>query len=116
VVVPGFFGRLFGGTPAKPKSPTSIREAIKLVSVIVTRSVLDMERTGDCLDNDRNQAIVLAKYERGKPDGILFSVTLYDSRIARTKRSRGRMPRKTHLPSRHAVGHRESDRAIGSIS
>lgn len=48
-IQPGFFGRLLGRKPAKPKSPTTIREAIKIAdaNAIGTRSVLDMERIAD---------------------------------------------------------------------
>jgi hypothetical protein len=45
----GFFGRLFGRSPSKPRPPRSIREAIRLAdaSAIGTRSILDMERIFD---------------------------------------------------------------------
>jgi len=45
-VQPGFFGRLLGNPPSKPKRPTSIREAIKIAdtNAVGTRSILDMER------------------------------------------------------------------------
>jgi hypothetical protein len=48
-VQPGFIGRLFGRKPSKPKSPATIREAIKIAdsSAIGTRSILDMERISD---------------------------------------------------------------------
>ena len=48
-VGPGFFGRIIGRSPSKPRSPRSIREAIKIAddSAIGTRSILDMERISD---------------------------------------------------------------------
>lgn len=51
-IPPGFFGRLFGRQPSRPKPPTTISEAIKLgeVDACGTRSVLDMERIGDSPD------------------------------------------------------------------
>ena len=51
-IPPGFFGRLLGRAPSKPKPPATIREAIKLgeVNACGTRSILDMERIGDSSD------------------------------------------------------------------
>jgi hypothetical protein len=48
-VQPGFFGRIVGRPPSKPKRPTSIREAIKIADTNATgtRSILDMERISD---------------------------------------------------------------------
>ncbi len=46
----GFFGRLLGRPPSKPKQPASIREAIKTSAATGTRSVLDMERISDTPD------------------------------------------------------------------
>src|SRR6185437_14506913 len=48
-IAPGFFGRLIGRKPSKPKPPKSIREAIKLANTDATgtRSILDMERISD---------------------------------------------------------------------
>jgi hypothetical protein len=49
-VSPGFFGRLFGRGPSKPKRPDSIREALKISDATGTRSILDMERVSDTPD------------------------------------------------------------------
>ncbi|SPE59917.1 conserved hypothetical protein [Verrucomicrobia bacterium] len=46
-VGPGFFGRMLGRGPSKPKPPATIREAIKLSEATGTRSILDMERISD---------------------------------------------------------------------
>jgi hypothetical protein len=48
-VRPGFFGRLLGQSPSRPRPPRSISEAIKTAdaSAIGTRSILDMERISD---------------------------------------------------------------------
>jgi hypothetical protein len=48
-VQPGFFGRIFGRAPSKPRPPQSIREAVKIAdaSAIGTRSILDTERISD---------------------------------------------------------------------
>jgi hypothetical protein len=43
-VEPGFFGRLLGRPPSKPKQPASIKEAIKISDATGTRSILDIER------------------------------------------------------------------------
>ena len=43
-VEPGFFGRLLGRPPTKPKPPATIQEALKISSYTGTRSILDMER------------------------------------------------------------------------
>src|SRR5258706_12803796 len=46
---PGFFGRIFGQQPAKPKPPRTIQEAIKIADTDATgtRSILDMERISE---------------------------------------------------------------------
>jgi hypothetical protein len=44
LVAPGFFGRILGRAPSKPKPPASIREALKISGATGTRSILDMER------------------------------------------------------------------------
>ncbi len=46
---PGFFGRLLGRPPYKPRPPASIQEAIKMADTDATgtRSILDMERISD---------------------------------------------------------------------
>jgi hypothetical protein len=49
-VQPGFFGRLLGRGPSKPKRPASIREALKTSDATGTRSILDMERVSDTPD------------------------------------------------------------------
>ena len=46
-VEPGFFGRLLGRGPSKPKRPACISEALKISDAIGTRSILDMERVAD---------------------------------------------------------------------
>ena|SRR2546421_7933800 len=46
-VQPGFFGRVLGHQPSKPKPLASIREAIKISDATGTRSILDMERISD---------------------------------------------------------------------
>lgn len=48
-IQPGFFGRMLGWSPSKPKLPTSIREAIRIADTDATgtRSILDMERISD---------------------------------------------------------------------
>jgi hypothetical protein len=43
----GFFGRLLGRGPCRPKSPASIPEALKISDATGTRSILDMERVTD---------------------------------------------------------------------
>src|SRR5262245_10548722 len=43
-VEPGFFGRILGHPPTKPKPPRTIREALKISDATGTRSILDMER------------------------------------------------------------------------
>jgi hypothetical protein len=49
-VPPGFWGRVLGRPPCKPKPPASIREAIKIAGATGTRSILDMERISDTPD------------------------------------------------------------------
>ena len=44
LVEPGFFGRLLGRPPSKPKPPATIQEALKAAHATGTRSILDMER------------------------------------------------------------------------
>jgi hypothetical protein len=48
-VAPSFFGRILGRSPAKPRPPRNIRDAIKIAdaSATGTRSILDMERISD---------------------------------------------------------------------
>ena len=47
-IEPGFFGRILGRAPCKPKPPRTIREAIKhAANGVGTRSILDMERISD---------------------------------------------------------------------
>jgi len=48
-IYPGFFGRMFGRPPSKPKPPASIQEAIRIADTDATgtRSILDMERISD---------------------------------------------------------------------
>ena len=46
-VASGFFGRILGRAPSKPKPPASIREALKISGATGTRSILDMERVSD---------------------------------------------------------------------
>ncbi|HVM63072.1 MAG TPA: hypothetical protein VMV72_19595 [Verrucomicrobiae bacterium] len=49
LISPGFWGRVFGRQPSKPKPPKSIREAIRIADTNATgtRSILDMERISD---------------------------------------------------------------------
>jgi len=49
LIYPGFFGKMFGRQPSKPKPPKSIREAIQIADTNAegTRSILDMERISD---------------------------------------------------------------------
>jgi hypothetical protein len=53
LIDPGFWGRLFGRKPRKPKPPKSIREALKIADTDATgtRSILDMERITDRPDH-----------------------------------------------------------------
>jgi hypothetical protein len=46
-VQPGFFARLLGRGPSKPRRPASISEALKISDATGTRSILDMERVTD---------------------------------------------------------------------
>jgi hypothetical protein len=49
LIEPGFFGRMLGRSPSKPKPPASIQEAIRIADVDATgtRSILDMERISE---------------------------------------------------------------------
>ena len=48
LVYPGFWGRIFGRQPHKPKPPRNICEAIEIADDGTgTRSILDMERVAD---------------------------------------------------------------------
>jgi hypothetical protein len=49
-VEPGFFGRILGCPPSKPKPPATIQEAIKISDATGTRSILDMERISETPD------------------------------------------------------------------
>src|SRR5437867_8016391 len=49
-VQPGFFGRILGRPPSKPKPPATIREALKISDATGTRSILDMERISETPD------------------------------------------------------------------
>ena len=49
-VQPGFFGRLLGRPPSKPKPPATIQDAIKISTYTGTRSILDMERVSQTPD------------------------------------------------------------------
>jgi hypothetical protein len=44
---PGFFGRIFGRPPSKPKPAKTIRQAVKIADATGTRSILDIERISD---------------------------------------------------------------------
>jgi len=48
-VQPGFFGRMLGRPPSKPKPPASIQEAIRVADTDATgtRSILDMKLISD---------------------------------------------------------------------
>ena len=48
-IQPGFFGRMFGRHPRKPRPPTTIEEAIRMADTDATgtHSVLDMERISE---------------------------------------------------------------------
>jgi len=49
-VQPGFFGRIVGRLPSKPKPPASILEARTISGATGTRSILDIERISDACD------------------------------------------------------------------
>jgi hypothetical protein len=50
IVQSGFFDRILGRPPSKPKPPGSIGEALKISDATGTRSILDMERVSDTPD------------------------------------------------------------------
>lgn len=90
---PGFFGRLFGRKPYKPKPPKSIEEAIKRADsdATGTRSILDMERISDTPDFGTLSPVPREELQRmfGTEQPTLEMIEHSDELIESIKRGHG---------------------------